>query len=679
MAERVAPADEMNLRIGVLGPLLGMRGGIEFTAPYGRAGVLLAVLAMSAGQPVSCNRLAEVIWSDDQPVSLRASLHSLVARVRGLVPGAIVTAGDGYLLDIDPDRVDLMRFRRLVRAADDAHDPAAARQLLDQALQLWRGEPLSGLRSAALERTLVPGLRDEYLSAVQKRADLELAAGGNDRVIAEMRGLTGRYPLREPLWVQLLRALAGAGRPAEAIQEYHRAREILAAELGVDPSLELQDLFGQLLRTDRRAAAPGRSVAWPSEPWPSTPEEVLADEPSAAGPEPVRTERVPPAPRQLPAAAAGFAGRAVPLRFLSELADEALADQCGVVIAAISGMAGVGKTALALHWAHHEAARFADGQLYADLRGFDLSGDSGSPAEVVRRFLDALGVPATGIPAGWEAQAALYRNLLAGRRVMIVLDNARDAGQVRPLLPGSPGSMVVVTSRSPLKSLAAGHGARLISLDVLSGGEADELLAARLSATRVTADPQAASELATLCGRLPLALAITAACAAARPQLPLAAFAAELRDGRRLDALEGRDPASNLRAVFSWSCQQLSERAARLFRLLGIHPGLDISPAAAASLAGTELTDASAALRELTALNLVTKHRLGRYTLHDLLRAYAAEQASMIPASGRRSAIHRKLGHYLHTGQCCPAVSGGRPFPHAPSAPGQHRRQRLRE
>jgi DNA-binding SARP family transcriptional activator len=347
MAEEAAPADETNLRIGVLGPLLGTRGGIEFTAPHGRAGVLLAVLAMSAGQPVSCRRLAQVIWSDEPPVSVRASLHSLVARVRGLVPGAIVTVGDGYLLDIDPDHVDLMRFRRLVRAADEARDPAAARQLLDEALRLWRGEPLSGLRSAALERTLVPGLTDEHLSAVQKRADLELAAGGNDRVIAEMRGLTGRYPLREPLWVQLLRALASAGRPAEAIQEYHHARETLAAELGVDPSPELQDLYSQLLQTDWRGAAPGRSVISQSGPSRSTPEELLADEPIAAGPEPVHTEWVPSVPRQLPAGAAGFAGRAVLLRFLSELAEEAMADPSGVMMSAISGMTGVGKRACA--------------------------------------------------------------------------------------------------------------------------------------------------------------------------------------------------------------------------------------------------------------------------------------------------------------------------------------------
>jgi len=278
-------------------------------------------------------------------------------------------------------------------------------------------------------------------------------------------------------------------------------------------------------------------------------------------------------PRQLPAAVPGFTGRSAPLKLLSELADEAVADQRAVVISAISGKAGVGKTTLALHWAHQVTAKFPDGQLYADLHGFGPSGTPASPAEVIRGFLDALGVPAGRIPPGDEARAGLYRTTLAERRIMIVLDNARDATQIRPLLPGSPGCAVVVTSRGPLTSLIAGHGARLISLDVLSDGEAAELLAARLGPERVAADPDTAGELAVLCGRLPLALAIAAARAGARAHLPLAVTVAELRDARqRLDALDGGDPASNLRAVFSWSGQELSGAAADMFRLLGIHP-----------------------------------------------------------------------------------------------------------
>ncbi|MBV9856380.1 MAG: tetratricopeptide repeat protein [Streptosporangiaceae bacterium] len=663
----------MSLRIGVLGPLLATRGGVAVGLSRGRTAVLLAALAMSAGHPVSAARLAELVWPDEQPEWVRASLQTLVARLRGLLPGVIVTLGDGYLLDIDPDQVDLLRFRRLARAAEEASDPAAARRLLDQALELWRGEPLVDLRSAALDRDVIPGLTEEYLSAVQRRADLDLAAGRHDRVIAELRGLTGRYPLREPLWDQLLRALAGAGRPAEAIQEYHRAREILAAELGVDPSLDLQGLYQQLLQADRPSATFEQSPGAPTEQPPAAPAERSHSVPAALSPgapaaalsRPDPTQWAPLVPRQLPAGVAGFAGRDGPLKALSELADEAVADPRTVVISVVSGMAGVGKTALAVHSAHQEAAKFPDGQLYADLRGFGPGGNPPSPTEVVRGFLSALGVPATRIPASPEALAALYRTILAGRRIMIVLDNARDADQVRPLLPGSPGCMVVVTSRSPLTPLAAGHGARLIPLDVLTDGEAAELLAARLGAERVAADPQTAAELAALCGRLPLALAITAARAAARAQLPLAASAGELRNARqRLDALDGGDPASNLRAVFSWSCQQLSGEAAEMFWLLGVHPGPDISLPAAASLAATEPPEADAALRELTGLNLVTEHRPGRYTLHDLLHAYAAEQATAIlPASSRQEAVHRVLDHYLHTSRNAATRLNPLPYP----------------
>jgi hypothetical protein len=254
--------------------------------------------------------------------------------------------------------------------------------------------------------------------------------------------------------------------------------------------------------------------------------------------------------------------------------------------------------------------------------------------------------------------------LLAGRRVLIVLDNARDAAQVRPLLPGAPGCMVVITSRSPLTFLAAGYGARLVCLDVMTDGEAAELLSARLGPARVAAEEETAAELVALCGRLPLALSITAARAATRPGLPLSVFAAELRDARRrLDALDAGDPAGNLRTVFSWSCRQLSSEAAGLFQLLGIHPGPDISVRAAAGLAGAGLAPVGAAMQELAAQHLVTEQRSGRYALHDLVRAYAAEEASAaIPASHRRAAISRALDHYLHTAMNADAMLS--PFHH---------------
>ena len=323
----------------------------------------------------------------------------------------------------------------------------------------------------------------------------------------------------------------------------------------------------------------------------------------------------------------------------------------GVAVAAIDGPPGVGKTALAVRWAHQAAAEFPDGQLYVNLRGF------GSPDEImpagtaIRGFLDALGIPAERIPPDPESQAALYRSLLAGKRVLIVADNARDAGQVRPLLPGSPGCMVLVTSRNRLIGLAAAEGARLITLDVLPDGEARELLTRRIGARRARAEPGAVGELARLCGRLPLALAVAAARATARPAMPLAAVAAELAGtASRLGALQTGDPVTDVRTVFSWSCQHLGQEPARLFRLLGVHPGPDITAPAAAALLGIRHDGARAALDALAMANLAAEHVPGRYCLHDLLRAYAAEQAAgHEPAAERRAAIQRVLDYYLHT------------------------------
>jgi tetratricopeptide (TPR) repeat protein len=385
--------------------------------------------------------------------------------------------------------------------------------------------------------------------------------------------------------------------------------------------------------------------------------------------------RAPSVPRQLPATISGFAGRIAELEALTRMLDEFVADSPGtVVISAIGGTAGVGKTALALHWAHRVAGRFADGQLYVNLRGFEPSGVAMPTAEAVRGFLDALGVPPDRIPLQAEGQAGLYRSLLADRAMLIVLDNARDEQQVRPLLPASPASLVIVTSRNQLGGLAAADRARLLTLDVLGQGEAVQMLTSRLGAGRAAAEPGAAGEIAALCGRLPLALAIAAARAQARPDFPLAALAAELRDrAGRLDALDAGDPAASVRAVFSWSYRQLSAAAARMFRLLGLHPGPDISPEASASLAAVDEPEARHLLAELTRAHLVAEHVPGRYALHDLLRAYAADQARSTDSEpDRAAAVGRVVDHYLHTardGASMVHPSFG-PIPLAPPSPG---------
>jgi tetratricopeptide (TPR) repeat protein len=356
-------------------------------------------------------------------------------------------------------------------------------------------------------------------------------------------------------------------------------------------------------------------------------------------------------PSQLPAGVASFTGRERQLRRLDGLlADPTNGRSRAVVISAVSGTAGVGKTALAVHFAHRVRHRFPDGQLYVNLRGFDPSGSVMSAAEAVRGFLDAFGIPADHIPSSLHAQAALYRSLLADRRVLVLLDNARDADQVRPLLPGSPGCMVIVTSRNQLTSLVATDGAHPIALDLLSSSEARAMLARRLGPDRVTAEPEAVNEIITLCAQLPLAIAIVAARASMNPHFPLTALADQLHAaGGSLDALSGDDPSSDVRTAFSWSYRELSPAAAQLFRLLGLHSGPEITAPAAASLAGVPTSEVLRHLAELVRAQMITVRGPGRYLRHDLLRSYATELVhTRDTEESRRAALHRVLDYWVH-------------------------------
>jgi len=370
--------------------------------------------------------------------------------------------------------------------------------------------------------------------------------------------------------------------------------------------------------------------------------------PARAGPAPAQL-----VPRQLPAVAGSFVGRPGELQVLDLLLGEAPggAEEKAVVIVAIGGTAGIGKTTLALHWAYSAASRFPDGQLYANLRGYDQSGDPASPGEIMRGFLRALQPDHARIPVGLEEQAAQYRSLLAARRMLIVLDNAIDTAQVRPLLPGPSSCRVLVTSRSPLPGLLAFEGARLLSLDVLTEPEASDLLTARLGADRVRADPGATRALSRFCANLPLALCITAARAAILQETPLSDLVSELRNSRSpLDSLNSGEPGTDVRTVFSWSYGRLHPGAARMFRLLSLHPGPDISVPAAASLVGGPIGRARAAIRELARAGLIAEHAPGRFVRHDLLRAYSGEQAQLTEAAeDRLAATGRALDHYLHT------------------------------
>lgn len=404
-------------------------------------------------------------------------------------------------------------------------------------------------------------------------------------------------------------------------------------------------------------ACGGDVIEW-TQRWSSVASQLKAVPPARPGPArpplpaaPDSGADPPARPAQLPCAVAEFTGRS---RELSEL-DALLGDEdrrlASVPIAVISGAPGVGKSTLAVHWAHRVTARFPDGQLYLNLRGFGPVGQPVTSAEAIRAFLDAFQVPAARVPATLEAQIGLYRSLLAGQRVLVVLDNAVDAAQVRPLLPGSPGCAVVITSRIQPSGLVASQGAHPITLDLLTQDEARELLASRLGGERIEAEPDATGDLIELCSRLPLALGIAAARAALRGGLLLAETAAELRDaGRRLDVLDIGDAATSIRTVFSWSYQKLSLEARRMFRLLGVHPGPDVSTPAAASLADVTPARASRLLGELTGAHLVTEHTAGRFAFHDLLRTYAAELSRTADSAADQSAArHRMLDHYLHT------------------------------
>jgi len=415
-------------------------------------------------------------------------------------------------------------------------------------------------------------------------------------------------------------------------------RRALAEELGVEQATELSELYQQIRAAHVDDAAPQTASAETAPAETVPPAETAPAETAAA------------LPRQLPTATRHFIGRTADLAALSELLDETGRKTQGtLVISAVGGTAGVGKTTLALHWAHQVAHQFGDGQLYVNLRGFDSTCAPVTPDEAIRGFLDALGVPAQRIPEDLAASAALYRSLLASKRVLIVLDNARDEQQVRPLLPGGPGCLVLITSRSQLTGLIAAEGARMLTLDVLSDAEARQLLSVRLG-DRVVAEQAAVDEIARLCARLPLALAIVAAHAAARPRIGLADLAALLGDQRnRLDTLDSGDSAMNVRAVFSWSIRLLSPETVQMFGLLGLHPGPDFTAPAAASLAAAEPAAAARALRELAAANLLTERLSSRYSFHDLLRAYAGEQADAIDLEERHAAVGRILDHYLHT------------------------------
>jgi DNA-binding SARP family transcriptional activator len=658
------------MRFGLLGSLQVISETDQLVAvPAAKQRVILAALLLSADKIVPVDQLADALWGTSGPPNAAATVRTYVMRLRRVLgqPGARITGQPpGYLVEVrspvefDVAEVGLLRSAALGAAEAGEWDQVSG--LLRSALSMWRGVPLVDVPSDALYRSELPRLAELRLQLIETRVDADLRLGRSGEMVAELQGLVAQHPLREHFAAQLMLACYRSGRQGDSLQVYRDVRTALVRELGLEPGPELREMHGRILDADAkllfirsspaptwlasaaRSAVPPAAASGHKVPRQLPALMSAAREPNQGGSAPAFV------PRQLPTAVKQFAGRQAELAALTGLLDRAGEAAGAVVIGALGGMAGVGKTALAVRWAHQIAGRFPDGQLYVNLRGFDPSGRPMPPAEALRGLLDALMVPAGRIPASVDAQAGLYRSLLSGKRMLVVLDNARDAGQIRPLLPASPGCLVVVTSRSQLAGLVAAEGACALTLGLLTEAEARELLALRLGQARLDAEPAAAAQLTGLCAGLPLALAIAAARVSARPGFGLGALAEELKDAQRmLDALDTGDAPASVRAVFSWSLNNLPAPAARMFALLGLHPGPDITTPAAASLAAIPPLQAHRALVELAEAHLITEHTPGRFSLHDLLRAYAAEQAGANnDGAARNAAFARTLDHYLH-------------------------------
>jgi DNA-binding SARP family transcriptional activator/Tfp pilus assembly protein PilF len=596
--------------------------------------VLLAVLLWRANQPVPADELAELVWDGAPPAGAPDAIRALVMRLRRrLDPQAavrVMTRAPGYAIEITADELDASRFEALTcqaGAAVRAGQWTQASRTAAEALGLWRGTPLADVPSQMLRDQWVPRLEQLRVQALDWRIEGDLHDGRHGQLIPELRDLTARHPLRENLHFQLMLALYRCGRQAEALAEYQRARDVLVSELGIEPGPALRDLHQRILSAD--------------------PTLIVTELRSPAAAEGESKSAV---PRELPAAVPGFTGRSAELKELSRLLERRGGQvRETVVISAIGGTGGVGKTALAVHWAYQVAGRFPDGQLYVNLRGYD-PGHPLPPADALAGFLRSLGVRGHEIPPEADQRAARYRTLLADKQMLIVLDNARSADQVRPLLPGTPSCAVLVTSRDALAGLIVGDGAVRLDLDALPLEEAVALLRTLIGA-RVDADPGATAELARQCCRLPLALRVAAELAVSRPSVPLAELVRELADVRtRLDVLTtGGDPRTEVRTVFSWSYDRLDAEASRTFRLVGLHPGPDFDPYATAALTGTTLPQARHALDVLNRAHLLSSSAPGRYDMHDLLRGYAGDLAAALDSRERCAALTRLFDHYSHT------------------------------
>ncbi|GAA4920043.1 DNA-binding SARP family transcriptional activator [Stackebrandtia albiflava] len=599
----------------VLGAVAVENDGVPVDVGPASRRALLAVLLVEAGRVVSTDQLLHRLWPDSPPHNARRNLYSYLSRLRTALggDGVLERRSGGYVLSVDPMRVDMHRFRNLVIRARQATDDAEAAELFASALDLWRGDAFEDLDVPWLQ-AVAGVLAAERLAAELDHDDVRLRRGRHGELLPVLQERAAVHPFDERVAGQLMLASYRSGRQSQALDHFRELRERLVSQLGSEPGPELSRLHRRILGRDASldlvpATGAARSVV----------------------------------PRQLPTPPGGFVGRFADLGFL----DDVVAD--GHRLAVLTGAGGMGKTWLAVHWAQTQRERFPDGQLFLDLRGFDPHEEPVAPKVAIRDLLAAWGIPPRSMPVGLDAQAGLFRSLSADKRVLVVLDNARDTRQVSPLLPGGAGSLTVVTSRSDLTGLVTAHGARRRGLRPLDDRDARDMLRQRVGHTRIAAEPEATDELLTHCAGLPLALGILGVRAALWPELPLGTLTAELNRAR-LDALDSGELSVGVRAVLDTSIAVASPEAVHVWLLLGIAPGADISPAAVASVAAIPESTAAALLRELTSAHLVDQPAPGRFRMHDLTRLYAAERAAAdLPRDAREAALLRLTDHYLHT------------------------------
>jgi DNA-binding SARP family transcriptional activator/Tfp pilus assembly protein PilF len=690
---------EVELRVQVLGPVRAWRDGTELDLGTPRQRALLGLLALACGQPVGRDELIDTLWSDQPPPTAINVIQTHVKRLRQIMdpqrpphrPSVVLPrVGDGYALRLAAEAIDVERFRQLVTAARVRHhgNEGQAAAVLDEALRLWQGAPFADVPALAAHPKLAALLAERRV-ALARYGEALIASGAAVDALPALEEAAAAQPLDEAAQARLVRAYHAAGQPARAFETYHKVRKRLADELGVDPGAQLTAAHLALLGAGTPAPEPAARAVLPAEaavpavlPAEAAVPAVLPAEAAAAGqpPPPVTPEVTPsepvpvpqpapaPIPTQLPADVYGFTGRAAELSSLDTLLEpwsqtgdgtpngshQSQTSDAGLtaaVICAVSGTAGVGKTALVVHWAQRVRQHFPDGQLYLDLRGDD-SDEPVSPGDALARLLTALGVRAEEIPLDVDGRTARYRTEVTGRRMLVVLDNAASVEQVRPLLPGTSSCVVVVTSRDRLAGLVALHGARRLNVGLLPMKDALSLVRT-LIGSPVLAEPAAAAELVEQCARLPLALRVAAELAVTRPQTLLAELVAELADHKaRLEFLDvGGDARGAVRTVFSWSYQRLPDDVAQAFRWLGLYPGPDADLYAIAALCGTDLGTARRLAAQLTRVHLVQVAGTGRLSLHDLLSAYAAELSHREDTEAeRRAALTRLFDYYLVAG-----------------------------